>query len=196
MPKRNTPTKTLTIHIPDSEDYREWKRLATKLCRDAWEAAHPKQKRGRPSYEQLVFAACRETLLKADKDGMKYSQNYLIEYFADVHPTTKDLHKDTIKGHVMSFFKTRPSRLWPQHKLKMNPGLAEESDKYNQCFLKIQREIYLPWLTQQFQMMMARKKISSLNEFCELEQQGKVVLPLTIRKKMDQALRHLLKKPS
>lgn len=196
MPKRKTPTKTLTIHIPDSEDYREWSRLATQLCRNAWEAAHPKQKRGRPSYEQLVFAACRETLLKADKDEMKYSQNYLIEHLANVHPKTKDLHQDTIKGHVMAFFKTWPSSLWPQHKLKMNPGLAEKSDKYNQCFLKIQIEIYWPWLTQQFRKMMARKEISSFNEFCELEQQGKVVLPVTIRKKMDQTLQLLLKKPS
>ncbi len=189
MAKRTTPTRTLTVKIPDLNDYRKWKTLAAKHCREAWDTAHPKRKKGRPSNEDTVFGACRELLAN---DSVVYSQNNLMEQL-QVHEETKHLSRDTIQKHVKAFIETHPSGMWPPHKRKMNPTRARQVDKRLASFLKVNRDIYLPWLLKTFQEMKTGGNEMSVNEFCELEEQGAIIPPEKLQKQMRATIRQLLK---
>ena len=189
MTKISTQSKSLTIRVPDSENLKEVQKQARQLVRDKWQKAHPEvhpNQGGRPSVRDRVFSACEELITTFEKDRFlkDYSQEELVNRVMSRFGLNKP-HKKTVEKHVKHWFYQLPLRYWPKAKVAQHPKALEVS-VLGLIHLKINRELYWPWL------LTKMPKEKTFNELVKWEEREKPIPPRSLQQKMDKEFTRLL----
>jgi len=194
MTKKSTQSKVLTIRVPDSENLKEVQRQARQLVRDEWEKAHPDaypNKGGRPpKTRSLIFQLCdeiwelhqEEGRLKSLSQGEMKKQVQMRLHLID----RRDGKTPDIDRQVRAWYKQLPLHFWPKAKLAQNPKALELS-VLGLINLKINRELYWPWLLKKM------PKGKAFNELVKLEESRTLVPPRSLKQKMEKEFARLLK---